>query len=211
MEVAVYNIKGEDTGRKVTLNDEVFGRDLTEGNAEHTLYLDVKQYLGNQRQGTHKSKERSEISGSTRKLIRQKGGGGARRGDINSPLLRGGGTVFGPKPRDYRSKLNKKMKRLARKIALTTKAQAGTIIVVENFNFEKPCTKEWMKIAKSFKLDDKKTLLVMNDLDKNVLLSVRNVPNALMQQAADLNTYTLLNNDAILMTEGSVELINENF
>jgi len=211
MEVAVYNIKGEDTGRKVTLNDEIFARDLSEGNADHTIYLDVKQYLGNQRQGTHKSKERSEVSGSTRKLGRQKGGGGARRGDINSPLLRGGATVFGPRPRDYRSKLNKKMKRLARKIALTTKAQAGTIIVVENFNFEKPCTKEWMKIAKSFKLDDKKTLLVMNDLDKNVLLSVRNVPNALMQQAADLNTYTLLNNDAILMTEGSVELINENF
>ena len=211
MEVAVYNIKGEDTGRKVTLNDEIFARDLSEGNADHTIYLDVKQYLANQRQGKHKSKERSEVSGYTRKLGRQKGGGGARRGDINSPLLRGGGTVFGPKPRDYRSKLNKKMKRLARKIALTTKAQAGTIIVVENFNFEKPCTKEWMKIAKSFKLDDKKTLLVMNDLDKNVLLSVRNVPNALMQQAADLNTYTLLNNDAILMTEGSVELINENF
>ena len=211
MEVAVYNIKGEDTGRKVTLNDEVFGRDLTEGNAEHTLYLDVKQYLGNQRQGTHKSKERSEVSGSTRKLGRQKGGGGARRGDINSPLLRGGGTVFGPRPRDYRTKLNKKMKQLAKKIALSSKAQNGGIFVVENFNFEKPCTKEWIKIAKSFNLDDKKTLLVMNDLDKNVLLSVRNVPNALMQQASDLNAYTLLNNDAILMTEGSVELINENF
>ncbi len=211
MEVAVYNIKGEDTGRKVTLNDEVFSRDLSEGNAEHTIYLDIKQYLGNQRQGTHKSKERSEISGSTRKLGRQKGGGGARRGDINSPLLRGGATVFGPKPRDYRSKLNKKMKSLARKIALTSKAQAGVIYVVENFNFDKPCTKDWVNIAKSFKLDDKKTLLVMNDLDRNVLLSVRNVPNALMQQAIDLNAYTVLNNDAILMTEGSVELINENF
>lgn len=211
MEAAVYNIKGEDTGRKVTLNDAVFARDLSEGNADHTIYLDVKQYLGNQRQGTHKSKERSEISGSTRKLGRQKGGGGARRGDINSPLLRGGATVFGPKPRDYRSKLNKKMKSLARKIALTSKAQAGAIIVVENFNFEKPCTKDWVSIAKSFKLDDKKTLLVMNDLDRNVLLSVRNVPNALMQQAIDLNAYTVLNNDAIIMTEGSVELINENF
>lgn len=211
MEVAVYNIKGEDTGRKVTLNDEVFARDLSEGNADHTIYLDVKQFLGNQRQGTHKSKERSEVSGSTRKLGRQKGGGGARRGDINSPLLRGGGTVFGPRPRDYRSKLNKKMKRLARKIALTTKAQAGVIIVVENFNFEKPCTKDWVNIAKSFNLSEKKTLLVMNDLDKNVLLSVRNVPNALMQQASDLNAYTVLNNDAILLTEGSVELINENF
>ena len=211
MEVAVYNIKGEDTGRKITLKDEVFARDLSEGNADHTIYLDVKQYLGNQRQGTHKSKERSEISGSTRKLGRQKGGGGARRGDINSPLLRGGATVFGPRPRDYRTKLNKKMKQLARKIALTSKAQSGEIFVIENFNFDKPCTKDWVNIAKNFKVADKKTLLVMNDLDKNVLLSVRNVPNALMQQAADLNAYTLLNNDAILMTEGSVELINENF
>ncbi len=211
MEVAVYNIKGEDTGRKITLKDEVFARDLSEGNADHTLYLDIKQYLGNQRQGTHKSKERSEVSGSTRKLGRQKGGGGARRGDINSPLLRGGGTVFGPRPRDYRTKLNKKMKQLARKIALTSKAQAGSIIVVENFNFDKPCTKDWVNIAKNFKVNEKKTLLVMNDLDKNLLLSVRNVPNALMQQAADLNAYVVLNNDAILMTEGSVELINENF
>ncbi|MDE6444212.1 MAG: 50S ribosomal protein L4 [Muribaculaceae bacterium] len=211
MEVAVYNIKGEDTGRKITLKDEVFARDLSEGNADHTLWLDVKQYLGNQRQGTHKSKERSEISGSTRKLGRQKGGGGARRGDINSPLLRGGATVFGPRPRDYRTKLNKKMKSLARKIALTSKANSGVIFVVENFNFEKPSTKQWVNIAKSFKVEEKKTLLVMNDLDKNVLLSVRNVPNALMQQAADLNAYTVLNNDAIIMTEGSVELINENF
>ncbi|MDE5880333.1 MAG: 50S ribosomal protein L4 [Muribaculaceae bacterium] len=211
MEVAVYNIKGEDTGRKITLKDEVFARDLSEGNADHTLYLDIKQYLGNQRQGTHKSKERSEVSGSTRKLGRQKGGGGARRGDINSPLLRGGGTVFGPRPRDYRTKLNKKMKQLARKIALTSKAQAGSIIVVENFNFDKPCTKDWVNIAKNFKVNDKKTLLVMNDLDKNLLLSVRNVPNALMQQAIDLNAYTVLNNDSIIITEGSVEVINENF
>ena len=211
MELAVYNIKGEDTGRKVTLNEEVFGRDLSKGNADHTLYLDIKQYLGNQRQGTHKSKERSEVSGSTRKLGRQKGGGGARRGDINSPLLRGGGTVFGPRPRDYRTKLNKKMKQLARKIALTDKQGKGMITVVENFTFDKPCTKDWMKIAKCFKVEDKKTLLVMNGLDNNLLLSVRNVPNALMQQAIDLNAYVILNNDAIIMTEGSVELINENF
>ena len=211
MEVAVYNIKGEDTGRKINLNDEVFARDLSKGNADHTLYLDIKQYLGNQRQGTHKSKERSEVSGSTRKLGRQKGGGGARRGDINSPLLRGGGTVFGPRPRDYRTKLNKKMKQLARKIALTSKAQEGSIIVVENFNFEKPCTKEWVNIAKNLKVADKKTLLVMNDLDRNLLLSVRNVPNALMQQAIDLNAYTVLNNEAIVITESSVEVINENF
>ncbi len=207
MEVAVYNIKGEDTGRKVTLNDEVFGRDLTEGNAEHTIYLDVKQYLGNQRQGTHKSKERSEISGSTRKLIRQKGGGGARRGDINSPLLRGGGTVFGPRPRDYRTKLNKKMKALARKIALTSKVP--NIVVVENFTFDAPRTKSYMELAKNFKLDDKKVLLVMPEKDENVLLSVRNVPNALLQRALDLNAYTVLNTDAILLTESSVEVLNQ--
>ena len=209
MEVAVFSIKGEDTGRKVTLNDDVFARDLEKGNADHTIYLDVKQYLGNQRQGTHKSKERSEVKGSTRKLGRQKGGGGARRGDINSPLLRGGGTVFGPRPRDYRTKLNKKMKQLARKIALTSKAVAGSIIVAENFSFDAPKTKRYLEIAKSFKLDDKKVLLVMNGLDRNVLLSVRNVPNALLQQATDLNAYTVLNNDAILMTEDSVAVINE--
>ena len=209
MEVAVYNIKGEDTGRKVVLNDEVFARDLSEGNADHTLYLDVKQYLGNQRQGTHKSKERSEVSGSTRKLIRQKGGGGARRGDINSPLLRGGGTVFGPRPRDYRSKLNKKQKALARRIALTSRANDQKIIVVENFTFDAPKTKSYMNIAKSFKLEDKKVLLVFADYDKNVLLSVRNVPNALMAQAKDLNAFTVLNNDAIILTEDSVNVCNE--
>lgn len=211
MEVAVYNIKGEDTGRKVNLNDEVFARDLSQGNADHTLYLDIKQYLGNQRQGTHKSKERSEVAGSTRKLGRQKGGGGARRGDINSPLLHGGGRVFGPRPRDYRTKLNKKMKQLARKIALTAKTGKGAVIVVENFNFDKPSTKEWIKIAKNFKVDTKKTLLVMNGFDDNLLLSVRNVPNAMMMQARDLNAYSVLNTEAILLTEGSVELINENF
>ena len=211
MEVAVFNIKGEDTGRKIELKDEVFARDLSEGNADHTLYLDVKQFLGNQRQGTHKSKERSEVSGSTKKLGRQKGGGGARRGDINSPLLKGGGRVFGPRPRDYRTKLNKKMKQLARKIALTSKCGKGALIVVENFNFDAPSTKEWMKIAKNFKVSDKKTLLVVNGLDNNLLLSVRNVPNALMMQAKDLNAYSVLNNDNILITEGSVELINDNF
>ena len=209
MELAVFNIKGDDTGRKVVLNDEVFGRDLSLGNAEHTLYLDVKQYLANQRQGTHKSKERSEVSGSTRKLGRQKGGGGARRGDINSPLLRGGGTVFGPRPRDYRSKLNKKQKALARKIALTSRANDQKIIVVENFTFDAPKTKSYMNIAKSFKLEDKKVLLVFADYDKNVLLSVRNVPNALMAQAKDLNAFTVLNNDAIILTEDSVNVCNE--
>ncbi|MDE5646026.1 MAG: 50S ribosomal protein L4 [Muribaculaceae bacterium] len=209
MEVAVYNIKGQDTGRKITLNDEVFARDLSEGNAEHTLYLDIKQYLGNQRQGTHKSKERSEVSYSTRKIGRQKGGGGARRGDLNSPLLYHGGRVFGPRPRDYRSKLNKKMKSLARKIALTSRLNDQKIIVVENFTFDAPRTKSYMEIAKNFKLEDKKVLLVFAGQDNNVLLSVRNVPNALLAQAVDLNAYTLLNNDAILLTEDSVGIIND--
>lgn len=209
MEVAVYNIKGEDTGRKVTLNDEVFSRDLSEGNAEHTIYLDIKQYLGNQRQGTHKSKERSEVSGSTRKLGRQKGGGGARRGDINSPLLRGGGTVFGPRPRDYRTKLNKKVKALARRIALTSSVNDSKIFVVENFSFDAPRTKSYINLAKGFKLEDKKVLLVMANNDENVLLSVRNVPNAMMAQAIDLNAYTLLNTDAIIVTEDSVAILNE--
>jgi len=209
MEVAVFNIKGEDTGRKVVLNDEVFGRDLTKGNAEHTLYLDVKQYLGNQRQGTHKSKERSEISGSTRKLGRQKGGGGARRGDINSPLLRGGATVFGPRPRDYRTKINKKQKALARRIALTSSVADKKVIVVENFTFDAPKTKSYINLAKSFKLEDKKVLLVFADNDRNVLLSVRNVPNALLAQAKDLNAFTVLNTDAIILTEDSVNICNE--
>ena len=209
MELAVYNIKGEDTGRKVTLSDEIFARNLEEGNAEHTLYLDIKQYLGNQRQGTHKSKERSEVSGSTRKLIRQKGGGGARRGDINSPLLRGGGRVFGPQPRDYRTKLNKKMKHLARRIALTSKANDGKIIIVENFTFEAPRTKQYIELAKNFKLDTLKTVLVLPERDENVLLSVRNVPNALVQRAMDLNAFTVLNNDAMIITEASVEIMNE--
>ncbi len=209
MEVAVYNIKGEDTGRKVTLNDDVFARDLSEGNAEHTLYLDIKQYLGNQRQGTHKSKERSEVSYSTRKIGRQKGGGGARRGDLNSPVLYHGGRVFGPRPRDYRSKLNKKMKALARKIALTSSLNSNKIIVVENFTFDQPRTKSYMEMARSFKLDDKKVLLVFANQDRNVLLSVRNVPNALMAQAKDLNAYTVLNNDAIIATEDSISIIND--
>ena len=209
MELAVYNIKGEDTGRKVTLSEEVFARNLEEGNAEHTLYLDIKQYLGNQRQGTHKSKERSEVSGSTRKLIRQKGGGGARRGDINSPLLRGGGRVFGPQPRDYRTKLNKKMKQLARRIALTSKANDGKLIIVENFTFDEPKTKQYINLAKNFKVEDLKTVVVLPEKDENVLLSVRNVPNALVQRAADLNAYTVLNNDAMIITEASLEIMNE--
>lgn len=209
MELAVYNIKGEDTGRKVVLNEEVFGRDLSEGNAEHTLYLDIKQYLGNQRQGTHKSKERSEVSYSTKKMGRQKGGGGARRGDLNSPVLYHGGRVFGPRPRDYRSKLNKKMKALARRIALTSRVNDNKVIVVENFTFDAPKTRKYIDIAKSFKLEDKKVLLVFASQDENVLMSVRNVPNAMLMQAIDLNAFSILNNDALLLTEDSVAVIND--
>lgn len=210
MKVAVYNINGEETGRTVELNDEVFAyQSANDKNPAHTLYLNIKQYLGNQRQGTHKSKERSEVSGSTRKIGRQKGGGGARRGDLNSPLLRGGGTVFGPRPRDYRTKINRKMKALARRIALTSKAEKGQIIVVENLQFEQPKTKQYINMAKAFKLDEKKVLLVLPETDNNIFLSVRNVPNALMMPAMNLNAYALLNNDAIVMTEASVNIINQ--
>ena len=210
MEVAVYNIKGQDTGRKITLNDDVFAYEAgNEANPEHVVYLDVKQFLANQRQGTHKSKERSEVSGSTRKLGRQKGGGGARRGDINSPVLVGGGRVFGPRPRDYRFKINKKVKMLARKLALTSKVQNNELIVVENFTFEAPKTKNYIDFAKNLKIEDKKVLLVLPEANNNVYLSLRNVPNAKMMQARDLNTYAILNNNALLLTEDSVNQINE--
>ena len=210
MEVAVYNIKGQDTGRKITLNDDVFAYEAgNEANPEHVVYLDVKQYLANQRQGTHKSKERSEVSGSTRKLGRQKGGGGARRGDINSPVLVGGGRVFGPRPRDYRFKINKKVKMLARKLALTSKVQNNELIVVENFTFEAPKTKNYIDFAKNLKIEDKKVLLVLPEANNNVYLSLRNVPNAKMMQARDLNTYAILNNNALVLTEDSVNQINE--
>ena len=204
MELAIYNIKGEDTGRKAQLNDQVFAVDAN----EHAVYLDVKQYLANQRQGTHKSKERSEISGSTRKLHKQKGGGGARIGDINSPVLVGGGRVFGPRPRDYRFKLNKKVKDLARRSALSLKAAAGEIIVVDNVNFEAPKTKEFINFAKNFKVEGKKVLLVLADKNNNVYLSMRNVPDAKLMTASDINTYAVLNNNVLILDKGSVEVIN---
>ena len=204
MELSVLNIKGEDTGRKVTLNDAIFGIEPN----DHAIYLDVKQYLANQRQGTHKSKERSEVSGSTRKLHKQKGGGGSRIGDINSPVLVGGGRVFGPRPRDYRFKLNKKLKSLARKSALTFKAQDNQIIVVEDFNFEAPKTKDFVNFTKNIKVDGKKMLLVLAGQNKNVFLSARNIPNAQIITASDVNTYALLNNKAIVLTESSLEVIN---
>ena len=205
MELAIYNIKGEDTGRKAQLNDEVFA---VEAN-EHAVYLDVKQYLANQRQGTHKSKERSEVSGSTRKLHKQKGGGGSRIGDINSPVLVGGGRVFGPRPRDYRFKLNKKVKQLARKSALTFKAQDNQIIVVENFTFDAPKTKNFINFAKNLKVEGKKVLLISESADKNVSLSARNVPGVNIMPASDINTYAILNNKAIILTESGLDVINQ--
>lgn len=205
MEVAVYNIKGEDTGRKVTLNDSVFGIEPN----EHVVYLDVKQYLANQRQGTHKSKERSEIAGSTRKLHKQKGGGGARIGDIKSPVLRGGGRIFGPRPRNYDLKLNKKVKQLARKSALSEKAKSEQIIVVEDFTFNAPKTKDFVNFANNIKVGDKKMLLVLANQDKNVYLSARNLPNVGIITASDLNTYRILDNKALVLSESSVAVINE--
>lgn len=205
MELAIYNIKGEDTGRKAVLNDAVFAIDAN----EHAVYLDVKQYLANQRQGTHKSKERSGVSGSTRKLHKQKGGGGSRIGDINSPVLVGGGRVFGPRPRDYRFKLNKKIKQLARKSVLSAKAQDNKIVIVEDFTFEAPKTKDFVALTKNLKLEGTKTLLLLAGIDKNVYLSARNVPDTRVMTASDVNTYALLNNKAIVMTESSLEVINK--
>lgn len=205
MELAIYNIKGEDTGKKAELNDTVFCVEPS----EHAIYLDVKQYLANQRQGTHKSKERSEVSGSTRKLHKQKGGGGARIGDINSPVLVGGGRVFGPRPRDYRFKLNKKVKLLARKSALTVKVQENQIKIVENFTFEAPKTKDFVAFAKGLEVEGKKVLLVLPEENKNVYLSARNVPNVRLMRASDLNTYSIMNSNAIIMTVDSLEVVNK--
>ena len=204
MEISVLNIKGEDTGRKVTLNESIFGIEPN----DHVLYLDVKQYLANQRQGTAKSKERSEHAGSTRKLGRQKGGGGARRGDINSPVLVGGGRVFGPKPRDYRFKLNKKVKSLARKSALSYKAQENAIVVVEDFTFEAPKTKEFVNVAKNLKVAGRKMLLVLPEVNKNVYLSARNLQRTEIMTASALNTYKVLNADVLVVTENSLKTID---
>jgi 50S ribosomal protein L4 len=205
MELSVYNIKGEDTGRKITLDDAVFA---VEPN-DHAIYLDVKQYLANQRQGTHKSKERSEISGSTRKLIRQKGGGGARRGDINSPVLVGGGRVFGPTPRDYSFKLNKKVKALARRSALTYKAQKQEIIVIENFELAAPKTKDFIALSQALQVADKKALFVVETLSDNLVLSSRNIRTARVMNAFQLNTYSVLDCKKLVLTEAAVAVINE--
>ena len=205
MDINVLDIKGQETGRKVTLNENIFGIEPN----DHVLYLAVKQYLADQRQGTAKSKERSEHAGSTRKLGRQKGGGGARRGDINSPVLVGGGRVFGPKPRDYSFKLNKKVKVLARKSALAYKAQDNAIVVVEDFNLDAPKTKDFVNIAKSLKVDGKKVLLVLPEVEKNVYLSARNLQKAEVMTAAQVNSYKVLNADVVVITENSLKVIDE--
>ena len=207
MELSVYNIKGEDTGRKITLDDAIFAIEPN----DHAIYLDVKQFLANERQGTHKSKERSEISGSTRKLIRQKGGGGARRGDINSPVLVGGGRVFGPTPRDYGFKLNKKVKALARRSALTYKAQKQEIVVVENFELAAPKTKDFVALSKALQVADKKALFVVEALSDNLVLSSRNLRTARVMNAFQLNTYSVLDCKKLILTEAAVAVINEQF
>ena len=204
MEVSVLNINGQETGRKVVLNDAIFGIEPN----DHVLYLDVKQYLANQRQGTAKTKERSEMSGSTRKLGRQKGGGGARRGDINSPVLVGGARVFGPKPRDYGFKLNKKVKVLARKSALSYKAKENAIIVVEDFEMAAPKTKEYVNMVKNLQLGERKSLLLLPNVNKNVYLSARNLQRSEVMTASALNTYKVLNADVLVITEKSLEAID---
>ncbi|SBW01648.1 50S ribosomal protein L4 [uncultured Dysgonomonas sp.] len=204
MELSILDKNGKDTGKKIALNDAIYGIEPN----EHVLWLDVKQYLANQRQGTHKSKERSEMSGSTRKLIRQKGGGGARRGDINSPILVGGARVFGPKPRDYSFKLNKKVKQLARKSALATKAKENQIVVVEDFSFDAPKTKDFVALTKNLQVADKKILLVLPDQNKNVYLSARNLERVKVVKASDLNTYSILNCSSLVLAESSVAVID---
>ena len=200
MELNVYTIKGEDTGRKITLSDAVFAIEPN----DHAIWLDVKQYRANSRQGTHKAKERSEMSGSTKKLGRQKGGGGARRGDINSPVLVGGARVFGPKPRDYSFKLNKKVKALARRSALSYKAIENAIVVVEDFSFEAPKTKDFVALASNLKVADKKSLFVLAEGNKNVYLSARNLPSAKVVTVSELNTYKVLNAKSLILTESAV-------
>ena len=206
MEVSVLNIKGQETGRPVSLNDAIYAIEPN----DHAIYLDVKLIMANQRQGTAKSKERSEISGSTRKLGRQKGGGGARRGDIKSPVLVGGGRVFGPKPRDYGFKLNKKVRQLARKSALTYKAQENAIVVVEDFTLEAPRTKSMVEIINNLKISGKKALFVLPGVDKSVYLSARNIERVFVMSAAALNTYRVLDADVMVLSEGAISVIDGN-
>ncbi|MBK9335412.1 MAG: 50S ribosomal protein L4 [Lewinellaceae bacterium] len=205
MKLEVYNIKGETTGRSVELPDEVFSIEPH----EHSVWLDVKRYLNAQRQGTHKSKERSEMSGSTRKLHRQKGTGGSRKGDINNPLYRGGGRVFGPRPRNYDIQVNAKVKRLARRSALSAKALAGNLIVVEDFSFEQPQTKAFKAILQALHVMDKKPLTVLSSYDKTLYMSCRNLPKTDIAPAQDLNTYRIMRAGTLVIAESAIEKIKE--
>ncbi len=207
MELSVLNIAGQETGRKIELNDAIFGIQPN----EHAIYLDVKQYLANNRQGTHKSKQRNEISGSTRKLKKQKGTGGARAGSIKNPEFRGGGRIFGPVPRDYSFKLNKKLKRLARKSALSVKASANAVTVVEDFSFEAPKTKEMVALINNLKVNNGKLLVVLNDINENVLLSARNLQNVDVMRVSDIATYNVMRARNLVLVESSVKGLNEMF
>jgi large subunit ribosomal protein L4 len=203
MEVAVLKSNGETTSKKVNLSEAIFGIEPN----DHAIYLDVKSYLANQRQGTHKSKQRNEISGSSKKLKKQKGTGGARAGNIKNPQFKGGGRVFGPVPRDYSFKLNKKVKDLARKSALSYKAKDNSIAILEDFNFESPKTKQYLSLLKALSLSDKKTLLILPEANKNVVLSGRNVQNAKITTADQINTYDLINADNVIFVESSINKI----
>ncbi len=207
MELSIYNIEGKDTGKKVKLSDEIFGIVPN----EHVVYLDVKQYLASQRQGTHKAKERAEVSRSTRKLKKQKGTGGARAGSLKSPLFKGGGRIFGPRPRDYHFKLNKKVKSLARQSAIAAKIQAGDVSVIDSVSFAAPKTKSYLPMLKAFSLDNTKTLLITPEVNANVVLSGRNIPKAKVSTAADLNTYDLVNASKLLITEAALQAIESSF
>ena len=204
MEVNVYNIKGEDTGRKVTLNESIFGIEPN----DHAIYLDVKQHMANKRQGTHKTKERNEINATGRKFMRQKGTGSARRGDLKSPVLVGGGRAFGPQPRDYGFKLNKKVKALARKSALSYKALNNAIIVVEDFEFETPKTKDFAETVKNLKVSDKKLLMIFSEVNKNVYLSARNIKQANIQPVSGMNTYSVVDAGVLVVTESALSAID---
>lgn len=205
MELTIYKTSGEATAKKAALKDEIFGIAPN----DHAIYLDVKQYLANQRQGTHKSKQRSEVAGSTKKIKRQKGTGGARAGSLKSPIFVGGGRIFGPVPRDYSFKLNKKLKQLARRSALSYKVQGDKIIVVEDFKIEVPKTKTMTAMAVGLKITDKKILLVLPESDHNIILSARNLQNVKVTTASNLNTYDVMNAGQVIMLEGAVSLINE--
>ncbi|MBN1186164.1 MAG: 50S ribosomal protein L4 [Bacteroidales bacterium] len=205
MEISVFNISGKDTGKKVQLEDSIFNIEPN----DHAIYLDVKQYLANNRQGTHKAKERAEVAGSTRKIKRQKGTGTARAGSIKSPVFRGGGRVFGPRPRDYHFKLNKKLKKLARKSALSYKAINQELFIIEDFKMDNPKTKEFAAIRNSLKIDNKKSLLVLSEPNKNIYLSSRNLQGSKVVSISELNTYDIMNSSALMLVESSIDILNK--